>query len=478
MHGSGSATRPFRPAAGALRRALLRLLPTLLLLAQPAAGLAHTRLESSSPAADAVLRTPPAELRLRFSAPVEPRLTGATLLGEQGDTVLVAVAVPEPGSGNRAFVVPVTPTLAPGQYMVEWRTAGADGHVIRGAYSFVVEGLAPPAPPPADTVPSPAEPAAAPPPGGGAGGDALFLPGSPLGVLVRWLGFLGLLGMVGAAALRLAVLPAAERRGLAAEAAGAAARRSRGAALAALGLFALALAGRLGMQAAALAGPGGSGAGGTLPAVLDTGWGRAWAAQAAGAAAYLAALLLARRREVAGWRAAAAALAVVAAGTAWAGHAAAVERGRAVALLADGLHLLGAGAWMGTLALLLGVGIPAALRAPSGGRGVGVAALLRAFSPIALAGAGTAAATGVASALFHLGAPAELWGSGYGRALLLKLALLALAALAGFRNWRVLTPALEGDAGARALRRTVAAEVGVGVLVVLVTAVLVALPPP
>jgi copper transport protein len=482
MHGSGSATRPFRPAAGALRRALLRLLPALLLLAgHPAAGLAHTRLESSSPSADAVLRTPPAELRLRFSAPVEPRLTGATLLGESGDTVLVAVAAPEPGSGNRAFVVPVTTTLAPGQYMVEWRTAGADGHVIRGAYSFVVEGLAPPAAaaPPADTAPSPADRAAAPPPGGGAAGDALFLPGSPLGVLVRWLGFLGLLGMVGAAAFRLAVLPAAERRGLAAEAAGAAARRSRGAALAALGLFALALAGRLWMQAAALAGPGGSGAGGTLPAVLDTGWGRAWAAQAAGAAAYLAALLLARRRDdAAGWRAAAAALALVAAGTAWAGHAAAVERGRAVALLADGLHLLGAGAWMGTLALLLGVGIPAALRAPAGGRGAGVAALVRAFSPIALAGAGTAAATGVASALFHLGAPAELWGTGYGRALLLKLALLALAGLAGFRNWRVLTPTLEGDAGIRALRRTVAAEVAVGVLVVLVTAVLVALPPP
>ncbi len=481
MHGSGSATRPFRPAAGALRAALLRLLPALLLLAAlPAAGLAHTRLESSVPAADAVLRTPPAELRLRFSAPVEPRLTGATLLGEAGDTVLVAVAAPAPGSGNRAFVVPVTTTLAPGQYMVEWRTAGADGHVIRGAYSFVVEGLAPPAAAaPADTAPAPADTAAAPPPGDDAGRDALFLPGSPLGVLVRWLGFLGLLGMIGAATFRLAVLPAAERGGLAAEASGAAARRSRGAALAALGLFALALAGRLWMQAAALAGPGGSGAGGTLPAVLDTGWGRAWAAQAAGAAAFLAALLLARRREhAAGWRAAAAALAVVAAGTAWAGHAAAVERARALALLADGLHLLGAGAWMGTLALLLGVGIPAALRAPAGGRGAGVAALVRAFSPIALAGAGTAAATGVASALFHLGAPAELWSTGYGRALLLKLALVALAALAGLRNWRVLTPALEGDAGARSLRRTVAAEVAVGVLVVLVTAVLVALPPP
>ncbi|HEU0076451.1 MAG TPA: copper resistance protein CopC, partial [Longimicrobiaceae bacterium] len=114
MHGSGSATYPLRPAAGALAWALHRLLPALLLLAAlPAAGAAHTRLESSSPAADAVLRTPPAELRLRFSAPVEPRLTGAMLLGEAGDTVPLGAAAPEAGSGNRAFVVPVGATLAP-----------------------------------------------------------------------------------------------------------------------------------------------------------------------------------------------------------------------------------------------------------------------------------------------------------------------------------------------------------------------------
>lgn len=482
MHGSGPATHTYPPAAPSPAGALLRLLPALLLLlALPAAGWAHTGLASSSPAADAVLREAPTELRLRFSGPVEPRLTGATLLSQAGDTVLVAVATPESGSGNRAYVVPIPAALGPGEYLVEWRTAGADGHVIQGGFSFVVEGLAPPAPAPAaDTVPPPvAEPGVAPPSAPEADAGALFLPGSPLSVLVRWLGFLGLLGMIGAAAFRLAVLPRAERGGLPADAAEAAARRLRGAALASLGLFALGLAGRLWLQAAALAGPGGTGAGDMVPAVLGTGWGQAWTAQAAGAAVFLVALLLLRGGAGAGgWRVGAVALAIVAAGTAYAGHAAAVERARGWALAADALHVLGAGAWMGSLALLLGVGLPAALRAPAGGRGAGTAALVRAFSPVALAGAGVAAATGVASALFHLGAPAELWGTGYGRALLVKLALLALAALAGFRNWRVLTPRLEGGADARDLRRTVAAEVAAGVLVVLATAVLVALPPP
>ncbi|HLL46732.1 MAG TPA: copper resistance CopC family protein, partial [Longimicrobiaceae bacterium] len=160
MHGSGSATDPFRLAAGALAGALRGLVTALLLLAAlPATGLAHTRLESSSPAADAVLREAPSELRLRFSTPVEPRLTGATLLREAGDTVLVAAAAPEPGSGNRSFVLPLPAALGPGQYLVEWRTAGADGHVIQGAFSFLVEGLAPPAAPRVDTAPPPpAEP--------------------------------------------------------------------------------------------------------------------------------------------------------------------------------------------------------------------------------------------------------------------------------------------------------------------------------
>ncbi|HEX2188795.1 MAG TPA: CopD family protein, partial [Longimicrobiaceae bacterium] len=220
-------------------------------------------------------------------------------------------------------------------------------------------------------------------------------------------------------------------------------------------------------------------AGAALGAVLDTGWGRAWIAQASGALVYLTALLLYRGGEAAGgWRVAAAAAVILAAGTAWSGHAAAVEELRGAALAADALHVLGAGAWMGTLALVLGVGFPAALGASSGGRSAGVLALVRAFSPVALAGAGVAAATGVVSALFHVGAPAELWETAYGRALLFKLALVALALAAGFRNWRRTTPALERGGDAGPLRRTAAWEVAAGVLVVLATAVLVALPPP
>ncbi len=479
------ASHPSRSTAGAPPGALRLLLAALFLVVfLPAPAGAHTRLESSAPAADAVLRTPPAEIRLRFSGRAEPTLTGATLTTAAGDTIPVGRATVEPGSANRAFVIPIPTSLAPGQYLVEWRTAGTDGHVIRGAFTFLVEGLAPAAPaePAADTAPPPDTGAVAAPPTGSSGTEdaaSPYLPGSPLSVLVRWLAFTGLLGLVGSAAFRLAVLPAAERRGLPAEAKGRAVRGLRVAALASVAIFGLGLAGRLWLQAAALVGPDGSAAEGAVATILATGWGKAWTAQAAAAAVFLAALLLFRGKEgAAGWRTAAAATVIAAAATAFSGHAAAVERARGLALFADTLHVLGAGAWMGTLTLLLGVGIPAALGGPAGGKGQSVVALIRAFSPVALAAAALVAATGVASALFHVGTPADLWESAYGRALLLKLALVAVAAGAGFRNWRVLTPRLESDPEARALRRTVAVEVAMGVGVVLVTAVLVALPMP
>ncbi|HEX7243683.1 MAG TPA: CopD family protein, partial [Longimicrobiaceae bacterium] len=180
----------------------------------------------------------------------------------------------------------------------------------------------------------------------------------------------------------------------------------------------------------------------------------------------------------AGWRVAAAACGVLALATASGGHAAAVEGLRPLALAGGALHVLGAGAWLGALALLLAAGLPAALAAPAGERGAAAAELVRRFSPLALAAAGTAAITGVAAALFHLGAPAELWETAYGRALLVKLALLAAVAAAGLYNWRALTPQLGADGSDRRLRRTAAVELGMGVLVVVVTAVLVALPTP
>jgi putative copper export protein len=207
-------------------------------------------------------------------------------------------------------------------------------------------------------------------------------------------------------------------------------------------------------------------------------WGWGWLLQLGAALAAAAAFALARRGTGAGWAAAALAALGLAFTPALAGHAAAAPRLTALAVLSDGLHVLGAGGWLGSLVVVLGAGVPAALALGPGRRGAAVAALVDAFSPTALACAGLTAGTGLLAAWLHVGRLAALWGTGYGRTLLVKLAVLSLVAGTGAYNWRRVRPALGDDAGTARLRRSAAAELAVGALVLLATAVLVATPTP
>ena len=66
------------------------------------------------------------------------------------------------------------------------------------------------------------------------------------------------------------------------------------------------------------------------------------------------------------------------------------------------------------------------------------------------------------------------WESAYGRTLLLKLALLSAVFGTGAYNWLRVRPALGSEVAAGRLRRSAALELAVGVVVLAVTAVLVA----
>jgi putative copper export protein len=213
---------------------------------------------------------------------------------------------------------------------------------------------------------------------------------------------------------------------------------------------------------------------------MGTVWGSGWILQAVGTLAFFMGLMVARAphgRSV-GWMGAAVAALLLAAVPALSGHAAAEERMTAVAIVSDWLHVLGAGAWLGTLAAVMLAGLPAAAFAAEGTGTAGFARMVAAFSPVALAGSATAAATGVVSALFHVGAVSDLWSTRYGLMLLAKLALLGVVAAIGFYNWRFVLPTLHASESPARLRRTAGMELATGLLVVLVTAILVALPPP
>lgn len=107
-----------------------------------------------------------------------------------------------------------------------------------------------------------------------------------------------------------------------------------------------------------------------------------------------------------------------------------------------------------------------------------MAALVNGFSPTALAFAGTLKLSGLFAAWLHMGSVPALWESNYGRTLLLKLAVLSGVFGTGAYNWLKVKPALGDELSAVRLGRSARVEIGVGALVLLVTAVLVATAPP
>lgn len=211
--------------------------------------------------------------------------------------------------------------------------------------------------------------------------------------------------------------------------------------------------------------------------VAHTMWGWSWLAQLVlGVWIYAGFRRVSRGKD--GWGFTRAGALLLAFTPAFAGHAIAAERWIPFAVLSDGIHVLGASGWLGTLAVLLLIGLTGALRLPGADRGPVAADLVNAFSPVALVFAGTSAATGAFSALVHIGRIADLWESRYGQALLLKLGVLSVVAATGAWNWRKVRPRMGDEIAARRIGRSGTVELLVAVVVLLVTAVLVALPTP
>lgn len=165
------------------------------------------------------------------------------------------------------------------------------------------------------------------------------------------------------------------------------------------------------------------------------------------------------------------------------GHAAGADR-RALAVTNDVVHL-GAGAiWMSGILLLIFV-LPAAFTAAHPGQELSILApAVDRFAPIAFGSIAIVAATGVLNAFLHVAALEDLVGSGYGRALTVKLCgfvcILALGALNHFVFRKRLVRARarkEPTSASRSLRRSVALEVAVAVMILGATSTLVGLPP-
>ena len=148
--------------------------------------------------------------------------------------------------------------------------------------------------------------------------------------------------------------------------------------------------------------------------------------------------------------------------------------------LVNPMHKLAAGLWIGTLFVIVIVGLALSLHGetPAERRGPIAATLINGFSPLALACGGLVVVFGVITAWKHLNPLSSLWTTPYGWALILKLVVVAVVFALGGWNWRRVRPTLGSETGAYAVRRSATGELVAAGLVLLITAILVSLPSP
>lgn len=400
------------------------------LVSTPAIVSAHALLHASDPAAGSTLGSAPSVVTLTYGETPDVRLTSVKVLDSSGNDHVAGLieALTDPPNSIR---VPIGP-LADGAYTVSWRTVSAvDGHVSAGSFVFGI-GVAPPS--------SPADQE----------GVGTSQSGSPPGILARWILYLGLVALIGAAFVAVAVTRRSVPDLLSMAAVGwiltaigtvgvvAVQWAETGAPIEELpgtsvGVSALARLIALAVMGATLVG---------LSAVPRLGGRRGW--------------LLVGLASIGG-------LAVDVA----TGHAAAGS-GWLPQILVQSLHGLAAAGWMGGLAGLL-----VALRTtPPEDRLV----TARRFSFWAGIGLVVVIVTGAIRALVEVGTLEALVGTSFGVVVLLKSAgLLALAALGAFNRFVTLRNAanLVGR-----MRRVGGAEITLAVVVLGLSALLVNQTPP
>ena len=201
---------------------------------------------------------------------------------------------------------------------------------------------------------------------------------------------------------------------------------------------------------------------------LESRWGGNWRPQAGFALLAMAAVAVSAWRPRAGWWIAALAVAGAWITLPMTGHAMSFES--RLPWVAQVAHGIGAGAWIGALAVLVAIVSGLARERPGHGR---AADLAIEFSPVALTAVGVVVLSGALMAFLYLRAPADLWTTGYGRVLLLKIVLFLGTGAVGACNWRILLPRLGNEPGTRALLRSARLELVLAAGVLLVTAVLV-----
>ena len=417
----------------------LLVVTALVALAFPASAFAHANLDTTRPTYRERLQTPPRAVVLRFDQSVQAEANGIEVKSRFGKLVSGRAQ-----ARGRVVRVPLR-HLPRGPYTVRWHVLSEDGHVVSGVFTFGVRATAPP---PTEAY--------------GASGP------TRTEHIVRWLYFLALALLLGGVAFRLLIArgelpPAAEKRFFLLAGIGAVSAIE-------VGILAFVLRAEDALQlpfVRLLYGDLSSIASGTR-------FGIAFVAMTLGFALVTAFLFLAwlTDRRVLLWPALVLGLGF-ASGLSLSGHSAVDPGSSWFSAFADWLHLSAAALWVGGLVQLAFVVWPLA---PDLRR----TAFLR-FSRLATGLIAVLLVAGVYLSVLRLPQVSDLWTQGYGRVLLVKLGLVALALTWGAVHHFVARPALERGAGGPILSRlprSLAAESAVAMSILLAAAVLVDSKPP
>ena len=419
-----------------MRRALA--LAAISALALPASAFAHASLIKSSPSFKQRLAASPRQVVLQFDQTVDALPKAIEVLTPDGKNL----AGKPRAITSRREVVASLPRLPKGPYTVRWQALSNDGHIVSGVYTF---GVRVPAPSVTDAV--------------GAQGPTRTED------IVRWLIFLGLALAVGGIGFRLLVVrgplpPSAERRFFWTTGVGIVVLLESG--IAAFLLrgedflqlpFSLFLYGDL------------------SPLASGTRFGQTFVVMELGFAVVAALIYLAWLAERV-WLLWAAFLLGLgfASGLSLSGHSAADAHHSWMSELADWVHLSAAVLWVGGLVQLALVVWPAApeLRAQS----------FRRFSRVATVCVALLLAAGTYLSVLRLPHVRDLWTTGYGHVLLVKLGLVALALAWGAGHQFLALPRIERAGLTGALARTLVGESAVAMAVLLAAAILTDSKPP
>jgi copper transport protein len=440
-----------RSGAGLLRAILLLVLVCSLLGSVPLAS-GHAYLNESDPENGEQVEKPPEEVTLSFSGD-GVQLAEVVITGPDGEDVSGETAIDSDDS--QLVSAPVEDSEADeGVYTVQWEVLADDGHTTSGTFLFSLgdepldreqviglheedeEGVS----------------------AGETAANGFIL--------------LSLIGLVGVpATLWIAIYPLSGRFDVPLRTAEDRVRSL----LALFGVFLFVGVFGLGLARSTSLAPSLSLGG--LVQFLGTSLGVIWVVQLGVASGVLGTLLLAHRREISRryWLGGAVAggIAIQLSVSATSHSASLVDRFQGT--LTDFAHISGAALWVGGL-LVLAVVLPHVLQQPEDGQRVAAEAIRR-FSVVALAGVTLAVTTGLLLAAWHAPDPESLRTTLYETVLSTKTLLVCLAlGLGGLTRFVLLRRLKRGETGVENVVRAVRFEMGVLIVVVLLSGLITATP--